>query len=143
MAQSVQWRMVVRAMAEEVDTLAGAGERDDLLRGVGRRLSRLMPLPAVHTLDALEIEMNEALEQAGLGAVKLELHEADRSMRLLHTGLPRLGSIGTPSGMWLSAMLEGLYDGWLAQQPGAKASLSATRLESNSPADVLMSYHRR
>ncbi len=139
----IEWRTFLRALAEEVDSLAGAGERDDMLRGVGRRMARLHPLPAVQTLDALEMEMNDALEGLGWGEVRLELNEAGRSLDVTHTGLPRIGSLGTPPGQWLSALLEGLYDGWFAQQPGSKAALSSKRGSKTAGDVVVMSYAKR
>ena len=138
----VQWRLFVRALAEEVENLAGAEERDDMLRGVGRRLSRLMPIAAVQTLEALEMEMNDALHATGWGQVRLEVRETERSVHVVHTGMPRIGSLGMPSGQWLSAMLEGLYDGWFAQQPGSKTSLSARRMSAVPGNSVTISYQR-
>ncbi len=140
---AVDWRPFLRALAEEVDSLAGAGERDDMLRGVGRRMARLTPLPAVQTLVALEIELNDALDTLGWGSVTLHVNEADRALEVTHSGLPRIGSLGTPAGQWLSALLEGLYDAWLAQQPGSKPSLTARRLDRGEGDVVVVSYGRR
>jgi hypothetical protein len=138
----VQWRLFLRGLAEEVDSLAGAGERDDMLRGIGRRMARMMPLPAVDNLTALEMEMNDALGTIGWGGVRLHVNEAERALHLVHTGLPRIGSLGTPAGHWLSAMLEGLYDSWFAQQPGSKPSLSTRRIDGADGSAVLMRYAR-
>ncbi len=138
----IQWRVFVRALAEEVDSLAGASERDDMLRGVGRRMARMVPLPAVRTLDALEIEANDALDMIGWGRVRFELQEVQVKLRVVHDGLPRVGSLGGPAGHWLSALLEGLYDGWLGQQPGSSPSLSARRVE-DSGSSVVMVYGRQ
>ena len=136
-----QWRMFVLALAEEVDSFATVSDRDDMLRGVGRRMARMVPLPAVSTLDALEIEANDALDLIGWGHVRFELEEAQIKLRVVHDGLPRLGSLGGPAGHWLSALLEGLYDGWLGQQPGSIPTLSARRVES-SGTSVVMVYGR-
>ena len=141
-AATQNWRLFIRALAEEVDSLAGAGERDDMLRSVGRRMARMMPLSAVQSLAALEMEMNEALDMLGWGEVRLELSEAERSLHLTHFGLPRFGTSGEPPGQWLSALLEGLYDGWFAQQPGSKASLSSRRLPGQAGRGIAMSYAR-
>ncbi len=136
--------MFLRALAEEVDSLAGSGERDDMLRGVGRRMARSKPLPPVQTLEALELEINDALEGLGWGEVHLALDEATRVLEIVHSGLPRIGSLGTPPGQWLSALLEGLYDGWFAQQPGSKAALSSKRASSQRSGDtVVISYARQ
>ncbi len=140
---AVQWRPFLRALAEEVDSLAGIGDRDDMLRGVGRRMSRLMPLPPVQSLTALEIEMNDVLQGVGWGSVALQVNEADRVLRIVHDGFPRVGSLGTPAGQWLSALLEGLYDGWLSQQPGSQSSLSTRRVPGGAGTTVMMGYARR
>jgi hypothetical protein len=140
--QPVQWRLFVRALADEVDSLAGPGERDDMLRGMGRRMSRMMPLPHVEQLDALQIEMNEALGDLGWGQVHLHLNADDRAIIIRHHGLPQVGSLGTPAGTWLAALLEGLYEGWLAQQPGSQASLVARRVPANSGEFVTLRFAR-
>ena len=140
---AVDWRMFLRALAEEIDSLAGSGERDDMLRGVGRRMSRLHPLPAVQSLDALEMEANDALDVLGWGEVEFQLDESARTLEIIHTGLPRIGSLGTPAGQWLSALLEGLYDGWLSQQPGSKSSLTTRRLGTSAGDTVIMTYAKR
>lgn len=140
---AVDWRMFLRALAEEVDSLAGSGERDDMLRGVGRRMARLHPLPMVQTLDALEMEVNDALDGLGWGEAHLRLDESDRTLEVVHAGLPRIGSLGSPAGQWLSAVLEGLYDGWFAQQPGSKAALSSRRVGQAAGDTVVMTYAKR
>jgi len=44
-----EFRLFLRALAEEIDSLAAPGERDDLLRGVGARMAKLMPVPPVES----------------------------------------------------------------------------------------------
>ena len=141
-ASGVQWRLFLRALAEEVDSLAGPEERDDLLRGVGHRMSRMAPLPEVETLEALEIEMNDALAALGWGEVRLVVDEASPALRVVHTGLPRIGTVGTPPGQWLGALLLGLYDGWFQQQPGAQPTLHTHREPGLGGATVIMRYAR-
>lgn len=132
----VDWRHFLRAFAEEIERLAGADERNALLRSVGTRMARLLPLPSVATLDSLEIEMNDALAGLGWGRTELVLNEAERALTITHAGLPRLGSIGTPPGTWLAAVLEGLYETWITQQPGSDPTLTA-RLSGELAADCL------
>ncbi len=122
-----EFRLFLRALAEEIDSLAAPGERDDLLRGVGARMAKLMPVPPVESLAALELEMNDVLAGVGWGQTRLDLDEAERLVTITHTGLPRTGSLGDPPGTWLSAVLEGLYSAWMAQQPGSTATLAARR----------------
>ncbi|MEJ1975682.1 MAG: hypothetical protein WDN49_05890 [Acetobacteraceae bacterium] len=40
----------------------------------------MAPLPRVDALDALEVEMNDTLEQLGWGSVRLRLHEGERTL---------------------------------------------------------------
>ena len=138
------WRIFVRALAEEVDSLAGGSERDDMLRGVGSRMARLAPLPPVATLEALEVELNDALATLGWGEARLTLDEPARMLRIVHTGLPRIGSLQAGEGPWLAAMLEGLYESWFAQQPGADASLTARRRPQanlgGTPGTIALAY---
>ncbi len=140
--QSVQWRLFVRALADEVDSLAGPGERDDMLRGMGRRMARMTPLAHVDQLDALEMEMNEVLGDLGWGHVQLHLNAEDRAVMIRHSGLPKVGSLGSPAGTWLAALLEGLYEGSMAQQPGSQSALVALRVPSNSSEFVVLRFAR-
>ncbi len=142
-ACTVDWRAFLRGFAEEVDTLAGPGERDAMLRGIGRRMSQMLPLPPARDLPTLEMEMNDTLAALGWGAVRLQLLEPERMLQMTHVDLPRIGSLGTPPGLWLSALLEGLYDGWLAQQPGHASALSTRRHADLAGQAVVMSYGRQ
>lgn len=117
----------IRALATEIDAQAGTQGRDALLRGVGRQLARLRPLPEVSSMETLELEMNANLAGLGWGSMRLALQEAERILTITHSGLPRVGSRGEPAGFWLSAVLEGLYDAWMSQQAGADKSLTARR----------------
>lgn len=136
------WRLLLRALADGIDGAIGAGERDGVLRDVGARLAGLSPLPAVPTLDVLEIEMNDALDAMALGRTGLILDEGARVLLIQHTGLPRIGSAGAPPGAWLAALLEGLYETWFAQQPGAEPGLTARRVPGGTAAQVTLRYGR-
>jgi hypothetical protein len=141
-ARPAEFRVFLRALATEMDALAGAERRDEVLRSVGRRLAALRPLPETDTLEALELEMNETLADLGWGSARLSLDEADRALLIHHTGLPRLGAAGEPPGLWLSAVLEGLYEGWMARQPGGDASLAASRIGLPAPDVIALRYGR-
>lgn len=141
-AQPAEFRVFLRALATEMDALAGAERRDEVLRSVGRRMAALRPLPETDTLEALELEMNETLADLGWGSARLSLDEADRALLIHHTGLPRLGAAGEPAGLWLSAVLEGLYEGWMARQPGGDASLAASRIGLPAPDVIALRYGR-
>jgi hypothetical protein len=138
----VQWRLFLRALAEEIDVLAGETERDALLRGTGSRMARLLPLPTVRSLESLEIEMNDALAELGWGRTRLALNESERALTITHSGLPRIGSAGTPPGTWLAALLEGLYETWMAQQPGSDPNLKARLAGPVGPDAITLRFGR-
>jgi hypothetical protein len=123
--QSVVWRTFLRGLAVELDGQADADASKAILRGVGRQMAGLLPLLPVASLEALELEMNMVLAEIGWGRVQVKLHEAERCVTMIHTGLPPVGSAGQPAGTWLAPVLAGLYQGWMGQQPGADASLQA------------------
>ena len=131
------FRGFLRALADEVDAVAGAAGRDTMLRNTGHRMARQMPLTPVASMDALELEMNEALGGMGWGRASLVLNEAERALVITHANLPPVGSAGDPPGMWLSAVLEGLFEGWMAQQPGGDPAMTARRQAVGGDAVVL------
>ena len=138
----VRWHGFLRALAEEIDITAGAAARDALLRNVGLRMARLMPLPITESLDGLTIEANDILSAIGWGSVSVTVSEADRCLVITHRGLPRLGAAGDPPGAWLSALLEGLYEGWMGQQPGSAPGLTARRQPIQSADEIVLRYGR-
>jgi hypothetical protein len=135
-----QWRIFLRALADEIDSQGGEQARDELLRCIGRRMAILLPLPETLSLEALEIEINEALDVLGWGSVTLTLESGEHNLMILHTGLPRVGGAGNPPGQWLSAVLEGLYETWLPQQPGGGAAFVARRVGLPGPFTIALSY---
>jgi hypothetical protein len=128
----------LRALAFEIDDRSDPTGRDVLLRAVGQQ----MALPPVNSLEALEMEINSALERIGWGTARLAVNEAERCVLITHTALPRVGSAGEPAGFWLGAALEGLYEGWMAQQPGGDASLCARRNAVSATDQLLIRYER-
>lgn len=119
---------------------AGAAACSAVLRSAGQRMGVLMALPSVDSLEALEMEMNAALADMAWGKVRLTLDETERCIVLSHTGLPRIGSAGDPPGSWLVAVLEGLYEVWLRQQPGSDDSFRATVRDAE---DTVVIHYRR
>jgi Cellulose synthase subunit D len=138
----VQWRPFLRALAEQIDALAGAAERDAMLRSIGARMAKLLPLPEVRSLETLEIEMNDMLAAIGWGRARLSLKETERALTITHTGLPRIGSVGNPPGTWLAALLEGLYETWMSQQPGSDPNLTARLSGPTTPDAVTLRFGR-
>jgi hypothetical protein len=137
----VDWSTFLRALAEEIDSVGGAVARDALLRGIGRRMAGMRPITAAPNMETLAMELNDTLGAVGWGAVGFQLNETDRSLLITHTGLPRVGAAGDPPGTWISAVLEGLYDGWMGQLPGSDPSLVARRMRV-TPQTVLLRYGR-
>ena len=134
--------LFLRALAAEIDGQTGVAGRDTLLRAVGRQMARLAPLAPVASLEALEAEMNAVLEDMGWGRTRLSLHEAERALVFTHAGLPRAGGGGEPPGQWLAAALEGLYEGWMAAQPGSEAGMGARRIAGGTGEEVVIRYAR-
>lgn len=135
------WRTFLRGLALELEAQAGPERAAAVLRGTGMRMAGLLGLPAVDSLESLEYEMNAVLAEIGWGAVTLSLSEAERCVLLTHAGLPPVGSAGTPPGTWLVPVLEGLYEGWMGQQPGADASFQA-RVRGLENGAIVLRYGR-
>lgn len=81
----------------------------------------MLALLGVHSLEALELEMNMVMAEIGWGSVELTLddgsaaeptHGRSEWWSIKHRGEPRAG-------------LEGLYQGWTGQQAGADPSFNA------------------
>jgi hypothetical protein len=134
------WRPFLRALAAEIDAVAGTAGRDALLRGVGLQLARMYPVPARDSLDGLAMDMTETLDGFGWGAVQIAFSPREHCLVLKHEGLPRVGGAGEPPGTWLAGTLVGLYEGWMAQQPGTDASLVARRVASSHPGEIVIRY---
>ncbi len=136
---AVDWSAFLRAMAEEIDAVGGAAARDALLRGVGHRMAALRPITVVPNMETLGMELNDLLAAMGWGHVSFQLNEQDRSLLITHSSLPRIGAAGDPPGTWISALLEGLYEGWMRQLPSSDPSLVARRMRV-APQTVLLRY---
>jgi hypothetical protein len=139
--QSVVWRTFLRGLAVELDAQAGADGSKAILRGVGQQMARLQPVISVASLEALEVEMNVVLAEIGWGQVQVKHMEADRCVLLVHIGLLVVGSAGEPAGTWLAPVLEGLYQGWMGQQPGAEGPLRV-QIESYEDESIIFRYGR-
>ncbi len=132
------WRVYVRALAAELEVLCEPEQRDELLRRVGARMAQSVPLAEAASLEGLEAEMNYALAVLGWGECRILFDETERCLRVLHLGLPGLGSLGD----WLDATLEGIYGVWFAAQPAADPELQVTRLPPGQPGVIELRYGR-
>jgi Cellulose synthase subunit D len=135
------WRAFLRGIALELDAQIGPDARVAILRGTGQQMAEMLTLPAVDSLEALELEMNDVLAEIGWGRVELTLLEAERCVTIGHIGLPRVGSAGEPPGTWLAPVLEGLYLGWMGQQPGADPSFQSS-IKNYDEGGVVIRYGR-
>jgi Cellulose synthase subunit D len=138
-----RWGFFLRALAQEVDAHGGREGREILLRGVGKRLATMMPLPTVSSLEAFELEINAALAELGWGNCTLKLQEGERCIVILHTGLPAVGSSGEPAGSWLAAALEGLFETWLTNHPECGDGFSARRQSVKPTGDVILRFEQQ
>lgn len=137
----VDWTTFLRALADEVDVVGGASARDALLRGIGQRMAAMRPLTSAPDMNTLAMELNDQLSDMGWGNVSFQLSEQDRSLLITHTNPPRVGAAGDPPGTWISALFEGLYEGWMSQLPGSDSTLVARRIRV-TPQTVLIRYGR-
>jgi hypothetical protein len=135
----IDWSVFLRALADEVDTMGGAQARDALLRGVGTRMAAMRPISPAPNLETLAMEINDHLGTMGWGAVGFVLSERDHALLITHSQLPRIGAAGDPPGTWVSAVLEGLYGGWMNQMPGSDRGLTVRRVRITTQT-VLLRY---
>jgi hypothetical protein len=138
---SAAWRVFLRSLAAELDAQAGPEASVAILRATGRQMAGLLALIAVGSLEALELEMNAVLADIGWGRVRVTLNEAERCVVLSHSDLPPIGSAGEPLGAWLAPVLEGLYQGWMSQQPGSDPQFVA-QVRGYEDATILIRYGR-
>jgi hypothetical protein len=138
-----RWGFFLRALAQEVDAHGQPEGRDVLLRGVGKRLATILPLPMVSSLEAFELEINTALAELGWGKCVLNLDEGERRIVISHTGLPAIGSSGEPAGFWLAAALEGLYESWLTNHPDCSDGFSARRQNVGPTGELVLHFEQQ
>ncbi|HEX2940106.1 MAG TPA: cellulose biosynthesis protein BcsD [Rhodopila sp.] len=135
-----RWSFFLRALAQEVDAYGGPEGRDVLLRGIGKRLATMLPLPEVSSLEAFELEINAVLADLGWGRCALALDKGERCIVISHTGMPVIGSNGEPAGAWLVAALEGLYGAWLMNHPDCGDGFSIRRQSVEAGGDIVLNF---
>ena len=64
--------MFLRGLALEMEAQAGPVASTAVLRAVGQQMARLMALPPVGSMEALEMEMNAVLAEIGWGKRTLD-----------------------------------------------------------------------
>lgn len=136
----IQWRGFLRAMVDELDANADPQTRDLILHGIGTRMGQMTPMQAASSIETLEMEMNDSLGAMGWGAVRLDLRPDEHVLLFVHANLPRIGWAGDPPGTWLAPVLQGLYETWMGQQPGADSTLVAELDGPTQPGTIVLRY---
>ena len=124
-----RWRVFLRGLVIEMEAQAGPVATTAVPAG-RRATNGASDGVAAGQFDGSAGDRDErgSMAEIGWGSVRLTMNEAERCVELDHTGLPRIGSAGEPAGTWLAPVLEGLYQEWMGQQPGAD-ELLRTRLQ--------------
>jgi len=138
---SAQWRAFLRALVETLDAHLDQAGRTALMRIIGRRMADAMPLAHCDTLAGLEAQVNDALAAAEWGFCHLAVDTEARRLVITHAAAPAIGAGEDTDGGWIGAVMEGLYTGWLTEQPGADAALSA-EIASYTPGEAVLHYGR-
>jgi hypothetical protein len=138
---SSQWRAFLRALVETLDEHLDAEGRASLMRAVGGRIADLTPLPHCGSLAEMEARINDALAMAEWGYAELSVDTATRQMAIRHHAAPVIATGNDPDGRWIGAVLEGLYAGWFANQPGADPGLKPV-VTAFAPGGATLEYGR-
>ncbi|MFH8132706.1 cellulose biosynthesis protein BcsD [Pantoea osteomyelitidis] len=132
------WFDLLSVMIDGMMANAGEEEAAAFLRVMGESLAARYPLPEARTVQDLEREMNLQLARFNWGFVLLQ--PQDRALLIQHHALPVGGESMEPA-RWQSAMsavLNGLFAGWLRGQGGSPAVPVA--LEMNDGNVLLYRY---
>lgn len=103
---------LLKALIEEMFASAGDDDGCSFMRHVGRRMASDMGAPTAQTLETLEQSINARWAEMDWGWVSLVTD--GRSLTLTHGAYP---GAGAGAGQWqtaIAALLEGLYEAWLA-----------------------------
>ena len=132
---STQWRSFIQVFVEEIYQTAGDEDARAFLRHIGTRLAAMHPVPLYDSIEELEKSMNLILSSMDWGWVKMEMH--DLSLVFYHGAFP-LPSYGKKEAereaLVFSALLEGLYHGWMVALGGN--SEIAVRTQKAIPGQV-------
>lgn len=103
---------LLKALIAEIFASAGDADGCSFMRHVGRRMAGDLGAPSARTLEALEQAINARWAEMDWGWVSLITD--GRSLTLTHGAYP---GAGTEASHWqaaMAALLEGLYEAWLA-----------------------------
>lgn len=116
---SAQWRLFLELVFDELSNSAGKEELSGFWRHIGSRVSAERPIGDCATLERLERAVNDELDLLDWGWVSMTTD--NQKVRICHTACPIPGSSQErveTSLLAMSALLEGVYKGWLQQQGG-------------------------
>lgn len=115
------WFDLLSVMIDGMIANAGEDEAAAFLSVMGESLASRYTLPEARTVQDLEREINLQLARFNWGFVILQ--PQDRALLIQHHALPSGGNLMEPA-RWqsaISAVLKGLYAGWLQGQGGSAA----------------------
>ena len=116
---------LLNALVDEIFESAGHDDGCSFMRHVGQRMATDIGIPTAQTLESLEQVINAHWAEMDWGWVAAETD--GRSLTLTHGAYP---GAGTDSSLWqagFAALLEGLYEAWLAALgQGATLRVSCT-----------------
>jgi hypothetical protein len=116
---STQWRLFLELVFDELLRSAGQEESSGFWRHIGSRIALEMPIGECATLERLEQAINNELGLLDWGYTNISADNG--KMQICHTACPIPGVSQEriqSSLLAMSALLEGLYKGWLYQQGG-------------------------
>lgn len=126
------WFDLLSVMIDGMTANAGEEEAAAFLRMMGELLAARYPLPDARTVQDLEREINLQLARFNWGFVVLQ--PQDRALLIQHHALPSGGEM-MESARWQSAMsavLNGLFTGWLQGQGGSPAVPVALEMKDDN-----------
>lgn len=130
---SSQWSCFLSVFFGELVASAGEEDGSAFLRHIGSRMAAELPLADHQTLEAMEADINRRWQDMNWGEVALAAE--GKSIRITHYAYPApVGANETSiSRNAVSAVLEGVYRGWLEAQ-GGEAGVPLQRVTASSHA---------
>lgn len=115
-----QWQSFIQVFIEEIYQTAGDEDACSFLRHMGARLAKIHPVALYDSIEELERSMNRILSSLDWGWVQIQVRET--SLVFYHGAFP-LPSFGKAESereaRVFSALLEGLYHGWMVALGGS------------------------
>jgi hypothetical protein len=130
-----QWKIFLRALADELGAQMPDTELRAFFHVIGGRIARQAPLPPGSSLADLEKNVNAYCAASGWGW--LAVRDLSNSLEFQHSCAPLRAAFGDDALPWTSALLEGLYAEWV-KQVGAGDQLELHQVgDAEGPTDTL------